>query len=112
MQSSASRRCNVGFFQPSEDRALDDGMTFLAAIVDQFVECFRHRFHEPYLAFDLQLFFDGKSAHVPTARGLLRSQCQQLANFRSEEHTSELQSLMRISYAVFCLKKQKIHTPE
>src|SRR3546814_5223085 len=28
---------------------------------------------------------------------------------RSEEHTSELQSLMRISYAVFCLKKQK-HT--
>src|SRR3546814_1214151 len=29
---------------------------------------------------------------------------------RSEEHTSELQSLMRISYAVFCLK-QKIHTP-
>src|SRR3546814_8686063 len=27
--------------------------------------------------------------------------------WRSEEHTSELQSLMRISYAVFCLKKQK-----
>src|SRR3546814_4657838 len=29
---------------------------------------------------------------------------------RSEEHTSELQSLMRISYAVFCLKKKKINT--
>src|SRR3546814_6443092 len=29
---------------------------------------------------------------------------------RSEEHTSELQSLMRISYAVFCLKKQKNKT--
>src|SRR3546814_3188161 len=28
---------------------------------------------------------------------------------RSEEHTSELQSLMRISYAVFCLKKKKEH---
>src|SRR3546814_6044255 len=28
-------------------------------------------------------------------------------NYRSEEHTSELQSLMRISYAVFCLKKKK-----
>src|SRR3546814_4425528 len=27
---------------------------------------------------------------------------------RSEEHTSELQSLMRISYAVFCLKKKKV----
>src|SRR3546814_6900529 len=36
--------------------------------------------------------------------------------WRSEEHTSELQSLMRISYAVFCLKKKKrknsIHTSE
>src|SRR3546814_2672093 len=30
-----------------------------------------------------------------------------LTLFRSEEHTSELQSLMRISYAVFCLKKKK-----
>src|SRR3546814_1677705 len=29
------------------------------------------------------------------------------ATFRSKEHTSELQSLMRISYAVFCLKKKK-----
>src|SRR3546814_5599835 len=29
------------------------------------------------------------------------------ASWRSEEHTSELQSLMRISYAVFCLKKKK-----
>src|SRR3546814_8578790 len=31
-------------------------------------------------------------------------------NDRSEEHTSELQSLMRISYAVFCLKKKKTRT--
>src|SRR3546814_4754309 len=30
--------------------------------------------------------------------------------WRSEEHTSELQSLMRISYAVFCLKKKTKHT--
>src|SRR3546814_1397270 len=30
---------------------------------------------------------------------------------RSEEHTSELQSLMRISYAVFCLKKKKLKQP-
>src|SRR3546814_2924646 len=36
------------------------------------------------------------------------------ASIRSEEHTSELQSLMRISYAVFCLNKKKTtltHTP-
>src|SRR3546814_9143054 len=32
-----------------------------------------------------------------------------VAVLRSEEHTSELQSLMRISYAVFCLKKNKAH---
>src|SRR3546814_7162395 len=32
-----------------------------------------------------------------------------VAQIRSEEHTSELQSLMRISYAVFCLKKKKTH---
>src|SRR3546814_7838875 len=31
---------------------------------------------------------------------------------RSEEHTSELQSLMRISYAVFCLKKKTQHTSQ
>src|SRR3546814_7022021 len=31
-------------------------------------------------------------------------------HLRSEEHTSELQSLMRISYAVFCLKKKQRHT--
>src|SRR3546814_8995387 len=31
--------------------------------------------------------------------------------WRSEEHTSELQSLMRISYAVFCLKKKKKDNP-
>src|SRR3546814_6062102 len=33
--------------------------------------------------------------------------CRQGLGMRSEEHTSELQSLMRISYAVFCLKKKK-----
>src|SRR3546814_10856486 len=37
---------------------------------------------------------------------LQKGENQHLAN-RSEEHTSELQSLMRISYAVFCLKKKQ-----
>src|SRR3546814_19019796 len=36
----------------------------------------------------------------------MNSQHEVLAHERSEEHTSELQSLMRISYAVFCLKKK------
>src|SRR3546814_6801663 len=34
-----------------------------------------------------------------------------LHGYRSEEHTSELQSLMRRSYAVFCLKKKNTYTP-
>src|SRR3546814_6512135 len=36
-----------------------------------------------------------------------RAHCAGMPGRRSEEHTSELQSLMRISYAVFCLKKKK-----
>src|SRR3546814_6936247 len=39
------------------------------------------------------------------ARELVEKQALLKPDFRSEEHTSELQSLMRISYAVFCLKK-------
>src|SRR3546814_10176378 len=50
--------------------------------------------------------FDG--AQRPTAFVLYGPQEQEQA--RSEEHTSELQSLMRISYAVFCLKKKKMNT--
>src|SRR3546814_1875191 len=41
--------------------------------------------------------------------GGVRGHLQHAVADRSEEHTSELQSLMRISYAVFCLKKKKIH---
>src|SRR3546814_8249810 len=52
----------------------------------------RHRGHRVGLAGDEQL------PDVDRADGL--------GIHRSEEHTSELQSLMRISYAVFCLKKQ------
>src|SRR3546814_5554863 len=40
------------------------------------------------------------------AKGYWRNPEETAATFRSEEHTSELQSLMRISYAVFCLKKK------
>src|SRR3546814_5820455 len=40
-----------------------------------------------------------------------RQKCEEIFGvLRSEEHTSELQSLMRISYAVFCLKKNNEHT--
>src|SRR3546814_4204384 len=71
--------------------------------------------HEPIVKADhqenpwrwyLELFHKGKGQ-----TSLWRS--TQAYHCRSEEHTSELQSLMRISYAVFCLKKKKsTHTTQ
>src|SRR3546814_6660415 len=47
------------------------------------------------------------SAPADTKASLLASATVRPASSRSEEHTSELQSLMRTSYSVFCLKKKK-----
>src|SRR3546814_3339174 len=52
--------------------------------------------HQIYVSMRFSL--DVLAENVPNWREYFR--------FRSEEHTSELQSLMRISYAVFCLKKK------
>src|SRR3546814_6290734 len=50
----------------------------------------------------------GSLANISAARlQQLMAELVALASGRSEEHTSELQSLMRNSYAVFCLKKKK-----
>src|SRR3546814_2344772 len=48
----------------------------------------------------------GRARHLGGTRGPARPSTAAVIA-RSEEHTSELQSLMRISYAVFCLKKKK-----
>src|SRR3546814_6073546 len=50
-----------------------------------------------------------RAASIWLARRACSATCRSSSTRRSEEHTSELQSLMRISYAVFCLKKQQ-HT--
>src|SRR3546814_7814320 len=55
----------------------------------------KHARHRPYC----QIVAHPAHGGPPQAGPMLKS--------RSEEHTSELQSLMRISYAVFCLKKKK-----
>src|SRR3546814_6103751 len=55
----------------------------------------------------------GGTPCVRAARGIdrpLPGRCASAPAARSEEHTSELQSLMRTSYAVFCLKKKKNKT--
>src|SRR3546814_7102299 len=49
-----------------------------------------------------------RRSRVPVDLSMMPTERNRVA-LRSEEHTSELQSLMRISYAVFCLKKKKTH---
>src|SRR3546814_2813117 len=75
------------------------GLDATAAFVDE------NRYHQartwPFERDGNRLLLSGASRRVaprPTER---------LSASRSEEHTSELQSLMRISYAVFCLKQKK-----
>src|SRR3546814_8100391 len=68
----------------------------------------RHGSRGPVDAFDG--FVSDRDASTGDIDGLDNANTEDLAHVdrrRSEEHTSELQSLMRISYAVFCLKKKK-----
>src|SRR3546814_3952854 len=78
--------------------------------------------HKAYAALNQEEYFAelseayfGKNDFFPFTRDELKKydpvgfQLMQ-DTWRSEEHTSELQSLMRISYAVFCLKKKNKHT--
>src|SRR3546814_6334112 len=58
----------------------------------------------PHLAFEVL-------GHQLAGSWLQADLAGQIDGFRSEEHTSELQSLMRISYAVFCLKKKNKPRP-
>src|SRR3546814_7790835 len=52
--------------------------------------------YQPWKLFEWWYAYEAYAPHIFDRAGM-----------RSEEHTSELQSLMRISYAVFCLKKKK-----
>src|SRR3546814_10880975 len=66
--------------------------------------------HSPYRWRDWAAPYSDKPDHPKTAEGKPFGWKRQelfAAGDRSEEHTSDLQSLMRISYAVFCLKKKK-----
>src|SRR3546814_2883731 len=59
-------------------------------------------------AVDVQCSMLERNAEVPTERRI----AYRIGINRSEEHTSELQSLMRISYAVFCLKQKNSKTQQ
>src|SRR3546814_6530684 len=56
---------------------------------------------------DLAVEFEHEPQHAMRRRVLRAEVDRVIGDRRSEEHTSELQSLMRISYAVFCLTKKK-----
>src|SRR3546814_6284080 len=88
---------------------VDLGAMFLAAIMEKTLEPFnrleaddvivQHRGDEP-------LVMRERNEQAGRRPGDMQEQADAVPH-RSEEHTSELQSLMRISYAVFCLKKKK-----
>src|SRR3546814_6185773 len=72
--------------------------------------CDQHTAHRSFFATNrLKFHHHGAREAAPAmpASALQRARISSTAARRSEEHTSELQSLMRISYAVFCLKKKK-----
>src|SRR3546814_3084528 len=79
-----------------------EGVLLLVAFVGVLAACIgRTRKEKPELQ-------DAIAAFARTSTGLGQNLLRfAIAVVRSEEHTSELQSLMRISYAVFCLKKKK-----
>src|SRR3546814_9547338 len=56
------------------------------------------------------LVLETEDPNIPGSGAKTHSYVTTPSEFRSEEHTSELQSLMRISYAVFCLKKKHKQT--
>src|SRR3546814_10706846 len=63
----------------------------------------------PVIGQDTKLSVSDLRSGVTDSGTMLRAAT--VVTTRSEEHTSELQSLMRISYAVFCLKKKNSHNP-
>src|SRR3546814_986530 len=89
-------RVNKKRFLRSRQRALENGWHLLAAQRRQRL---------------LNMRTLGHNIPACTSRSTMASPTRRKGNFprifkRSEEHTSELQSLMRISYAVFCLQKK------
>src|SRR3546814_4917100 len=92
-------RESVGFIQNPDVRVIDASSA--------------HRTH-PEWVYGFPEMSDGQARKIAQARRVTNPGCYPtgaIALLRSEEHTSELQSLMRISYAVFCLKKKTHKTP-
>src|SRR3546814_12414503 len=68
---------------------------------------FRSRTTAKLFPFEFMVNGELKELAIEGAISVFGAEIYAASAIRSEEHTSELQSLMRISYAVFCLKKKK-----
>src|SRR3546814_9020078 len=112
-------------FDMEGDPLFDGGLEYLFGIVtvddgeERFHAFWAHDRDEEKAAFQQAADFmvdrlrRYPDAHIYHYAAYEETALKRLAMFhgtRSEEHTSELQSLMRISYAVFCLKKKKKNT--
>src|SRR3546814_1993025 len=89
------------FVQIHTDRQIDGGSERAARVEDRVRERLA-RFEDRLTHIEI---------HVTDMNGGKGASGLRATLERSEEHTSELQSLMRISYAVFCLKTKKIQIP-
>src|SRR3546814_9544559 len=96
----------LGFFQRemSRDMLISCGIQWLAQVARYFSQAHLYLNGTSWLTSVLPLMMR-LSATLTRCAAAASPLCR-LAACRSEEHTSELQSLMRISYAVFCLKKK------
>src|SRR3546814_1871818 len=88
----------------SESAFLALGSFPAEALTEPLMMMFKTPFADKKLTLEARI--DGTVTLVSDKPLLMRALANLLSN-RSEEHTSGLQSLMRISYAVFCLKKKK-----
>src|SRR3546814_6726337 len=89
-------------------KALDETDPYRAAQRDFSNAVNIRALYEPLDHQDRDSSNDQRDRHHP---GRAEQRLDLVMQYRSEEHTSELQSLMRISYAVFCLKKKKKQKP-
>src|SRR3546814_1583441 len=91
----------------------DQGLTLATAVADLLIRSGTTRDDVPLSGPQLLQFLSELGDHLAAQRvaadATERDDAfeEAIVGLRSEEHTSELQSLMRISYAVFCLKKKR-----
>src|SRR3546814_4223188 len=116
----SNRRAFESTLREAAVRARDKGKSLSVAFCDidhfkQINDVHGHDVGDRILKFVGKLLADisNDTCHVARHGGeefVMLFEGQSTAAARSEEHTSELQSLMRISYAVFCLKKKTYNT--